>query len=92
MQFTRTLSLPSAASATSLLMRTRLLAPHRVKRESHGSSSSIERPYRTTTYNAASRTSMTAISQLGQWCRDLHSSYESAFAALPDDLRKQIAA
>jgi hypothetical protein len=67
---------------------------HRVRRESGGpgSASSIERPHRTNICRAPSGASMMAISQLGQLCRDLHSTYVTAFAALPPDLQKQIAA
>jgi hypothetical protein len=67
---------------------------HRVRRESGGPgfASSIERPHRTNTYHAANGASVMAISQLGQLCRDLHSCYESAFAALPPALQKEIAA
>jgi hypothetical protein len=70
----------------------RAVEGHRVKRVSHGSAASIERPHRTNTCRGPGEASFTAVAQLGQWCRDLHSSYESAFAAPPDDLRKQIAA
>jgi hypothetical protein len=72
----------------------RSIEGHRVRRESGGPgfASSIEQPHRTHSCPTASGASMMAISHLGQLCRDLHSCYESALAALPDDLQKQIAA
>jgi hypothetical protein len=67
---------------------------HRVRRESGGPgyAASIEQPNRTNTTNAASASSMMAVSHLGQLCRDLHSVYATAFAALPENLQKEIAA
>jgi hypothetical protein len=69
----------------------RSIEGHRVRGDYRGSVVSIEQPHRTNSYSAASRTSMMAISQLGQSCRDLHSTYVTVFAALPDDLQKEIA-
>jgi hypothetical protein len=71
----------------------RAVEGHRVRRESGGPgfASSIERPHRTTSRRGPGDASFTAIAQLGQWCRDFSSVYATAFAALPDDLRKQIA-
>jgi hypothetical protein len=67
---------------------------HRVRRESGGPgfASSIERPHKTNSKVAANGASVMAIFQLGVACRDLHSIYATAFAALPDDLQKAIAA
>jgi hypothetical protein len=65
---------------------------HRVRGDYRGSAVSIEQPHRTTSITSASGASVMAIAQLGQHCRDFASVYATAFAALPDDLQKQIAA
>jgi hypothetical protein len=67
---------------------------HRVRRDHGGPVAvvSVEQPHRTNTYHAANGASVMAVSHLGQLCRDLHSTYVTAFAALPPDLQKAIAA
>jgi hypothetical protein len=61
----------------------RAVEGHRVRLDHGGPVGvvSVEQPHRTT-----------AISQFGQFCRDFHSVYATAFAALPPDMQKQIAA
>jgi hypothetical protein len=82
------------ALADSADMIARGIEQHRVRRDHGGPVGvvSVEQPHRTNTYHAANGSSVMAFSQLGQSCRDFHSVYATAFAALPPDLQKAIAA
>jgi hypothetical protein len=80
-----------AASADQL---SRDIESHRVRVALGGpvEAASVQSTHHTNIVHAANRASVTAISQLGQFCRDFHSVYATAFAALPPDLQKAMAA
>jgi hypothetical protein len=65
---------------------------HRVERGGPGEAASVESPHRTNIIHAPNDASTMAIAQIGQYCRDFCTVFTTAFAALPPDLQKAIAA